>query len=199
MVIKVAHDYICPWCWIAVFQTRDLMQEFGVTFDWLSYELIPDELPWPDSPSVPEVKTNRPKTPSRMDLAWAASGVEKPTVERPKQMRSHNALEATEYVKAHGEHQAFVEAMYRAYWEKGLEINSLPVIEKIAADYVADVADLLRAVEDKAYNEKIVKFDDESYSKGVYNVPTYRIGGERYAEQPTSVLRQAIRSALESE
>jgi predicted DsbA family dithiol-disulfide isomerase len=196
MKIPVAHDYICPWCWIAVFQVKELEAEFGVEFDWLSYELMPENLPWDDAPSVPHVATNRPKTPSRMDLAWAAAGMEKPTVERPKKMRSHNALEATEYVKANGDARGFVEAMYRALWEEGREINALPVIEEVAQPYVEHTSKLIAAVERREFRDRIVPFDDEAYAVGVYNVPTYWIGDERYAEQPTVVLARAIRAVM---
>lgn len=195
MVIPVAHDYICPWCWIALFQTKELHREFGVTFDWKSFELMPEELEWPDPAPVREVETNRPKTPSRMDLAYYASGVPKPTVNRPKKMRSHNALEATEFVKAHeGDVDRFVERMYRAFWEQGREINALEVIREMADGIVSSPDQLVEAVTAKEFDDQIVKFDDDSYAAGVFNVPTYWIGGERYAEQPTVVLSDAIRS-----
>ncbi len=196
MVIPVAHDYICPWCWVALSQTRRLTDEFGVTFEWLGYELMPEALPWDDAPATPEVTTNRPKTPSRMDLAYAAEGMERPTAVRPKKMRSHNALQATEYVKAKGEPDGFIEAMYRALWEGGREINAIGEIEQIAAPFVENVSELIRAVEAREFSDLIVPFDDEAYAKGVYNVPTYWIGGERYAEQPYSVLANAVRAEL---
>lgn len=195
MVIPVAHDYICPWCWIALFQTKELHREFGVTFDWKGYELMPEELPWGESAPVPQVETNRPKTPGRMTLAYYASGVVPPTGERPKRMRSHNALEATEFVKAAGgDVDAFIESMYRGYWEHGREINALDVIKELADGNVSNPDQLVEAVIAKEFDDKIVKFDDDAYAAGVYNVPTYWIDGERYAEQPTAVLADAIRS-----
>lgn len=194
MVIRVAHDYICPWCWIAVFQTKRLKEEFGVSFDWVGYELMPEELPWGDpAPKAPE-NPNRAATPSRLDLAYAAEGMEKPTAERPSKMRSHNALEATEFVKEHGDADGFIEAMYRALWEEGREINDLDVIREVAAGFVPDVEALVEAVKSKAYDGKIVKFDDGAYAAHVYNVPTYWIGDEKYAEQPYPVLAKAIRA-----
>lgn len=196
MVIPVAHDYICGWCWIAVFQTQRLKADFGVEFDWLSYELMPETLPWDDSPRPPEVTTNRPKTPSRFELACAAEGIDKPSAVRPGKMRSHNALEATEYVKSMGSPDEFVYAMYRAYWEEGREIDSLDVIAEIGARYVSDVGELLDAVQERRFADKIVPFDEQAYSQGVYNVPTYWIGGDRYAEQPRIVLESAIRKVL---
>ncbi len=197
LVIPVAHDYICPWCWIALSQTKRLSEEFGVTFDWLGYELMPEELEWPDSPAPAAAPNpNRAPTPSRLDLALAAEGIVIPKVDKPKKMRSHNALQAAEHAKTQGVFDAFNERMYRAFWEQGKEINSVDVICELA-EGLMDADDLRRAVEERRYKDKIVPFDDEAYAAGVYNVPTYFIGGEKYAEQPTRTLAEAIRKELE--
>lgn len=196
IVIPVAHDYICPWCWIALSQTERLKKEFGVTFDWVGYELMPEELDWPDSPApAAAANSRRAPTPSRLDLALAAEGIEVPKVDKPKKMRSYNALEAAEHAKAMDVFDAFNERMYRAFWEEGREINSLDVICELAGGLM-DADDLRAAVESKRYKDKIVPFDDEAYEAGVYNVPTYFIGGEKFAEQPTRVLAEAIRKEL---
>src|SRR4051812_3806575 len=124
MTVPVAHDFICPWCWIGIFQAKRLKSDFGVELDWLAYELFPDELEWPTpNPSSEPTNTSKPKTPTRMDLAWAAEQMEAPTVTRPKQMRTHNAHEAVEYAKTEGVADEFVEKLYRALWEEGKEIN----------------------------------------------------------------------------
>lgn len=197
-LIAVAHDYICPWCWIGLLQIKALKEEFDVEFDYLSYELMPEELPWdPPTPPAPEPPQpeNKPKTPSRLALAYAAQGIEPPTVKRPRRMRSHNALEATEYAKTEGKADAFVERLYRALWEEGREINNPDVLAELAEGLLDDVPAMLKAVETKQFDSQIVKFDDESYAKGVYNVPTYFIGGVRYAEEPLITIRKALREA----
>lgn len=197
MTIPVAHDFICPWCWIAFFQAKQLRREFPeVQFDWVGYELMPEALEWPEpAPDAPEVTTNRPKTPTRMDLAYAAQGMSAPTAERPKRMRSHNALEAVEYAKSEGVQDALVEKLYRAYWEEGKEINNIGVLRELADGIVGNLDDMQTAIEEKRFQNNIIGFDDDAYAAGVYNVPTYWIGGERYAEQPVYVLQDAINKA----
>ena len=97
MIIPVAHDFICPWCWIGISQARRLQQEFGVQIEWLAYELLPETMEWPEPPPKPVVETERTKTPNRIELAYAAEGMEPPTADRPKRMRSHYAHEAAEF------------------------------------------------------------------------------------------------------
>lgn len=174
-----------------------LSEELGVEFDLCGYELMPEELPWGDPSPLPEPPANKPKTPSRMDLAYAASGVEKPPKGvQPKKMRTHNALLATEFAKSVGVGMEFARRLYEAYWLEGLVINEIEVLAELAAGIVPDVDALVQSVASQEFESRIVKFDDDAYAAGVYNVPTYFIGGERYAEQPYEVLAEAIRAEL---
>lgn len=195
--IDVAHDFTCPWCWIGWKQVLKLEEEFGIEMNWIGYELFPPEMPWPEpGPPAPELPANRPKTPSRLELAYAAQSMEKPTVQRPRYMRIHNALEAVEYAKRHGDHRGLVSALYPAYWEEGQAIGELEVLENLAAPFVENVQDMLAKVEARAYNGDIIPFDDEAFARGVYNVPTFFIGGERYSEQTYMSIAKAMREYL---
>lgn len=191
MIIPVAHDFICPWCWIGLFQAKDLATEFGVTFEWRAYELYPQELEWPAPAPVPETD-GRPKTPSRLQLAIAAQNLVIPKVEKPHQMRTHQVHNAVEYAKTEGPVDEFIEVLYRAYWEQGTDINDPEQILKLSTGLVRDQDALMDAIKNSTFKSKIVGFDDDAYASGIYNVPTFIINGSLYAEQPTTVLRAAI-------
>ena len=192
LTLPVAHDFICPWCWVALFQVEKLKAEFGARIEWKGYELFPDALEWPDYPAQPELPENKPKTPSRLDFILIADGLEMPNVVKPKKMRTHNAHEALEYAKTEGKADAFAETLYRAYWERGREINKPEVLAELAQGVLDDVAAMSKAVAERRFAAEIVGFDDDAYAAGVYNVPTYWIGGVRYAEQPYAVLKKAV-------
>jgi riboflavin biosynthesis pyrimidine reductase/predicted DsbA family dithiol-disulfide isomerase len=193
VVVPIAHDFTCPWCWIALFQAKRMKSEFGVAIEWRGYELWPEELEWPESrPSM--TIPNKPSTPSRLDFIKMMDAVEIPTVERPKRMRVHAPLEAVEYVKncALDRVDDFVEAVYRAHWERGERIGDIPVIVDLARPFVEHPEELTAALEDRRYLDRIVHFDAPSYKAGIFNVPTFWIGDERFAEQPYQVLRRAL-------
>ena len=174
-------------------QTQRLREEFGAEIEWRGYELFPDELEWPaPGAPAPEPPANKPSVPSRLEFILLADDIELPKAVRPQQMRTHNAHEALEFAKSEGKADAFAEALYRAYWERGREINKPEVLREIANGILDDVEAMLRAVGERRYAGDIVGFDDEAYAGGVYNVPTYWIGNERYAEQPYSVLKRAV-------
>lgn len=165
-------------------------------FEWRGYELFPDELEWPDPTPQPEPPANKPPTPTRLEFLLLADGIELPKTVRPHKMRTHNAHEALEYAKTEGKADAFAEALYRAYWEQGREINRPDVLREIGAAVLDDVEAMAKAVEERQFAANIVGFDDDAYASGVYNVPTFYIGSERYAEQPYVVLAKAVREQL---
>lgn len=191
ITIPVAHDFICPWCWVAVQQIRKLRQEFDVHIEWLSYELLPE---WMED-YVPETKVepaNKPQVLSRFQFLLAADGLQLPLVPKPPKMRSFNAHQAAEYAKTEGVENALIERLYDAFWEEGREINKPAVILELANGIVRDLDALESAIKNKTFRDKIVEFDDDAHNVGIYNVPTYFVGDKRLAEQPYSVFRQAV-------
>jgi hypothetical protein len=51
------------------------------------------------------------------------------------------------------------------------------------------------SIESEQFSERIIGFDAPAYASGVFNVPTFFIAGERYAEQPYLVIQHAVAKA----
>ncbi len=197
LVIPVAHDFSCAWCYIGAFQVRALQAEFDVTFDWLSYELFPVGLEsTPTLPAPPEPE-NKPKTPSRFQLALAAQGIDLPKIQRPKDIVTRPALLATEFIKQSQSPQPFIFDVYSAYWDQGADISDLSVLLNLAQPYVANIDNLRESILSGEFASRITEFDEPAYSSGVYNLPTFWIGGARYAEQPLRALQRALTAIIE--
>lgn len=197
LTIQIAHDFSCPWCWIGLNQADRLRADFSAQIEWLAYELWPEELGWPE-PGAPAPAENpdRPKVPSRLALAYAAEGIEPhPTLVRPRQMRTHSAHEAVEYAKTIGLADEMVRRIYEAYWLRAENIGKPEVLRCLADDLVPDLEDFTEAIQTRRFADRIVGFDEPAYATGIYNVPTFIIAGERYAEQPYRVLELAARAA----
>lgn len=194
MTIQVAHDFTCPWCWIAFGQTVRLHERYGVDFDWAGYELWPEGLQHPPSPAAVN-DPNRPKVPSRLELAYWASDAQKPRTV-PKTDEIHNALEAVEHAKPLMVGQQLVARLYNALWMEGRPIHNVDELVRQAEGIVPDLDAFERDIVERANAHKIVSFDEQAYSLGVYNVPTFFIAGKKYAEQPYPVLARAIEAAM---
>lgn len=190
--VPVAHDFICPWCWVALDQARRLEAEFDVTFEWRGYELFPEDMEWPDREPDSET-SNKPATPSRFDFMLAAEGLVMPDVQKPHKMRSFRAHRAVEHVRAEGgDADGLMKALYAAFYDRGANIDELPVLLDLAGGFTHDASLMEAAIERRDYSDKIVEYDDPAYATGVWNVPTFFIGDERLAEQPTIRLREAL-------
>ena len=190
----MAHDFTCPWCWIGFGQAARLHQEFGVTFDWLGYELWPVGLEVPESHPKAD-NPDKPRIPTRLELAYLASEAQKPRYFPPDD-NIHNALEAVEHAKKHGVAQKLIDRLYPALWMEGRPINEIDELARLATGIVPDVKAMVHDIEALAGNDKIVPFDQGAYDKGVFNVPTFFIGDKRYAEQPYIVLQRAVRALM---
>jgi predicted DsbA family dithiol-disulfide isomerase/riboflavin biosynthesis pyrimidine reductase len=196
LTVKVAHDFICPWCWVGLIHARRLQTEYGVQLDWAGYELWPESLDWPEATASNPI-ANKPSTPSRFEFFCQAEGISVPSIKKPRRMRTFNAHQAVEYAKTEGTHELLIDRLYQAYWLEGKEINAVPVILEIAKGIIKDLEKLQKAIETNAFDNKVIDFDDDAYASGVFNVPTFFIGDERYAEQPYSVLKRAVESQID--
>jgi riboflavin biosynthesis pyrimidine reductase/predicted DsbA family dithiol-disulfide isomerase len=196
--IPVAHDFNCPWCWVGLFQAQRLKREFGIEIEWLGFELMPKCMK--NEPTIPKVDPpNRPATLSRLSLLLFAENMALPLVPKPPDVRTYNAHQAVEYAKTEGVQDALVEAIYRAYWEDGRDINKISTLCEVANGIVSDIDKMKLAMENDQFGSKIVDFDDDAYAAGVYNVPTFFIGEKRLAEQPYSAIRKAMIELIGSE
>lgn len=196
VTVKVAHDYNCGWCWIGILQIERLQAEFGVEFELIPYELYPLEMEWPDAPPRPEPPANRPPTLSRFQLACYASGMAPPVQKGPPKLRTHNCHLATEFAKQEGVHLEYARRLYDAYWVEGTDISQVEELCRLAKGLVSDIAGLRESVNQEVFADRITEFNTPAYESGVYNVPTFFIGGQRYAEQPYAVLAAALQREL---
>ncbi|MEI8281140.1 MAG: dihydrofolate reductase family protein, partial [Armatimonadota bacterium] len=115
-----------------------------------------------------------------------------PLVPKLPDVRSFNAHQATEYAKTEGVQDALVEAIYRAFWEEGRNINKVDVLCEIAEGIVTNIDAMKEAIVTDQYCENVVDFDDDAHAQGVYNVPTFFVGEKRLAEQPYTEIRKAM-------
>jgi predicted DsbA family dithiol-disulfide isomerase len=193
--VIIAHDYLCPWCWIGFFQAGKLAEEFPhIKQDWRGYELLPESLgplpeskPAPAGPNIPE----EAKPPSRMEMLLKHEGLSIPANRTIGVVRTHAPLEGAEYFKDKlpEKFDQYNEGVYRAFWQRSEDISDMAILGRIAQEAGADRADFAGAVSAKAYASKIVAYDDDPYADDITHVPTFMFRGERCAEAPYETIR----------
>ena len=187
--LTVAYDVICPWCWVGWKQAARLKQEFPtLTFRWVGYELLPAGLEYTPAPPDPNA-AKKPRIPSRFDLLLAAEGLTLPKRTRGLS-NSRLALEGAEFAHEAGKADAYLDALYHAYWEDDQDISDKAALTEIAESAGLDVAAFITALETHAYCNRVIEYDDPAHEAGVWNVPTWMFPEEWVAEQPYSTLRE---------
>ena len=189
--VTIAHDYLCPWCWVGFFQAKRLREEFPqIRQVWRGFELLPEELgPLPDyKPQPPDPDA----PPSRFDAFSRAEGAAVPEGRTIGIIRTHYALEGAAYAQDRepDRFDAYNEAVYRAFWEQSEDVSDLDVLGRLAEGAGLDKIEFLSAVSSKAYYDEITRFDDDAYAADVTHVPTFLFRGERCAEAPYSTIRE---------
>ena len=189
--VTIAHDYLCPWCWVGFFQAKKLREEFPqIRQIWRGFELLPEELgPLPDyKPQPPDPDA----PPSRFETFSRSEGAVVPAGRTIGIVRTHHALEGAAYAQdvEPARFDAYNEAVYRAFWEHSEDISDLDVLGRLAEGAGLDKIEFLTAVSSKAYYDEIVRFDDDAYAADVTHVPTFLFRGERCAEAPYATVRE---------
>lgn len=185
----VAHDYICPWCWVGWQQGKRLRAEFpGMRLIWKGYELMPEGLEDPPAKPKPD-GPKKPPVPSRFQLLLAAEGMVLPRRTRPFS-RSRRALEGAEFALEHGLADAYHESLYHGYWDEDLDIADRGTLRQLAARAGLDPDQFDQAMDDRVYRDTVVEYDDPAHAAGIWNVPTWQFPEQWIAEQPYTVVRE---------
>ena len=189
--LVVAHDFICPWCWVARRQAERLRQEFPtLELVWKGYELFPEGLVF--TPSEPVDKSVvKPPVPSRFELMLLAEGLTLPK-RTSRFFNSRKALEGSEFALKFGKQEEYLDATYYAYWEESRNISDLKVLRECASKTGLNVDEFTKALEEREFKNEVVEYDDPAHKAGVWNVPTWMFESDWVAETPYETLREKV-------
>lgn len=185
----VAHDYICPWCWVAWQQAKWFKAEFpSISLVWKGFELLPEGMEYNPPPPDPDAE-RKPPTPSRLELLLIADGLTLPEKKRPFS-RSRLALEGAEFAFEYWKADAYHEAVYHSYWEEDQDIADREVLREFARRAGLNIQSFDQAIDDRRYRERVIEFDEPAYRAGIWNVPTWEFPERWIAEQPYKVVTE---------
>ncbi len=114
--------------------------------------------------------------------------------DRPFLSNSRLAHIAAEFSRDHGAFQPVHEALFSAYFSRGLDIGDIAVLSGIVQDAGLDPEALVRAVGNNTYASRLQQAQQASAQAGITGVPTFVIAGKKTitGAQPIEVFRKAI-------
>lgn len=158
--------------------------------EWRAFELHPEtplegmRLPWADDPRY-EAMAER--------LREMAGEVGLPMNPPTLISNSRRALEAAEYAREQGKHDAFHDAVFRAYFAQGKDIGDWGVLQELAEAVDLDGAAMREAVERGTYRAAVNTQVSEARRLGITGVPTYILDNLTVVgAQPYEVFQRAM-------
>jgi predicted DsbA family dithiol-disulfide isomerase len=112
----------------------------------------------------------------------------------PIQPRSRQAHEAAKWAQTQDQFDAYNEALFRAFFERGEDISNIDVLRKLARDLDLDDSSLHAALETRQFEPSVIADEREADDLGVDAVPAF-VFNRRFAlsgVQPLTALAEMV-------
>jgi predicted DsbA family dithiol-disulfide isomerase len=201
LVIEIASDVICPWCYIGKRRMEKALALLGDEVKpeivWLPFQLNP-EMP---KGGIPRAEYRKAKFGSLerargLDARVAAEGAgEGIAFAFEKMERTPNTVAAHELIdlaQKQGRAAPVVDALFKAYFEEARDIGDAAVLAEIAAG--AGVAGWPQQADART----VAELEEDVRNLGISAVPTFILGRKVGVSgaHPPEALAQAIQEAL---
>jgi predicted DsbA family dithiol-disulfide isomerase len=202
LLIEVASDVICPWCYIGKRRLEKALEalkgEVEARIEWLPFQLNPDMPPG----GIARADYRRAKFGSiekgrALDARVAQEGAgEGITFAFDRMQRTPNTVAAHQLIdlaQKQGKADAVVDALFRAYFEEAKDIGDEAVLKSIAE------REGVTGRSDEEILEEVKEKEERVRDLGISGVPTFifdRKSGLSGAYPPEQ-LAQAIRAAAQ--
>ena len=108
------------------------------------------------------------------------------------------ALEATEHAKQNGLEIPFHHAVYRAYWERGEDIEQVSVLKAAAVEVGLDAGKLEEALSKQTHTGTVQQQYQDALSHGINGIPAFTIGKYLFTgAHPYEFFKQVIDRVIE--
>jgi predicted DsbA family dithiol-disulfide isomerase len=194
--LEIFSDYVCPFCWLAEPAVRELARHsHDLDIVRRAFELRPDPVPTLDPGG------------EYLDRVWRDSVY--PLSDRlgvtmrlpPVQPRSRRAHEAARWAGELSRFDAYNEAVFQAFFERGENIGEVDVLVGVAHELGLDGDALRVALERRDYESAVLKDECEAKNLAIGSVPTFVAGRVAMLSgvQPVENLKELIACVREKQ
>lgn len=200
--ITVYSDVICPWCYVGKRRLEAALASpgmpAGIEFTWRPFELNPDMPAEGVERKVYRARKFGEARSAELDVQMARTGSEVGIEFAFDRMRrtpntrlAHRLIWEADRQKRQ---DALVERLFRGYFEEGLDIGRVDVLESIAIEVGLESDGVDRALTGSDSLEAVTRLEQQGYGMGIQGVPffillaKYGISGA----QPPEFWREAL-------
>lgn len=174
-----------------------MSQDYDISVQGQAYLLRPD------TPREGIIRQPRPgEADGQLSEPLRSQASEAHLIMRPPRVTPNTMyiLEATEYAQRQGKFMEFHHAAYKAYWEDGLDLGDLAVIEGLAQQVSLNSTELIVRLESGFYTKAIMEQYQQALGYGIRGIPTFVVGNLLFTgAQPYQIFQSAMTRVLEGE
>lgn len=206
--LEIISDVICPYCYVAKLELyqaiKEVSPEVDVDVTWQPFFLDPDLVKGREIPKMLAYEQKFGKEESermveRLEKAFADVGV-KYTRDgvTSNTLDAHRLLEWAQETGTKEQRDALVEALFQAYFAKGLNVGDHEVLVKCAEECGLDPVKAKEILSGDEYERKIDTKMWMHKTKGIQAVPTFvfqgkfKFSGARKAEFFKGLIEQIV-------
>jgi predicted DsbA family dithiol-disulfide isomerase len=197
--IVVYFDYLSPWCYIAAVRLQCLEEEYEnkISISWRSYPLVVREIP------NRLISSHSIESRRRAALEEDKIGFSPWNPDEPYPASSMPALRAAKCAQLQGEKafRRFHIALFRAFFEEGMNISEREVLISLAKKAGLDVERFNSDFSSRSMEEEVLaEYEDGRAEYEGWGIPIVVVG-ERYpiaGAVPIAIYRRAIDLCLAS-
>ncbi|HCY86682.1 MAG TPA: hypothetical protein DHV36_16235 [Desulfobacteraceae bacterium] len=179
--LEIYSDFNCTWCYFDKPVIADLVKQYEIEIRWRAFPLHPD-IPEGGMPIIELFGYNEPLMAEKMGvLEGKAAALGLPLAKRTMISDSRPAQELGKWAETLGHCDAFREAVYTAYFGKGLDIADLTVLADIAQEAGLPGDDAVKVIDAQTFGEEVEADWEKSEKLAVMVAPTYIMNGQRLA------------------
>ena len=197
--IVVYFDYLCPWCYIATVRLQCLEEEYGnkISISWRSYPLVVREMP------NRFISSHSVESRCRAALEEDKISFSSWNPDEPYPASSMPALRAAKCAQLQGGEafRRFHIALFRAFFEEGMNIGEREVLISLAKKARLDVEKFNSDFSSRSLEEEVLaEYEDGRAKYEGWGIPIVVVG-RRYpiaGAVPITLYRRAIDLCLAS-
>lgn len=182
--IEVTFDFVCPWCYIGVKRLMRAIEGLSDDFDWnLSWK------PYEINPKLPAAGVDRASyratkygeargrmVDAQVEAQARYDGVQIDMNSIGIMANSRLAHRLRLLAKEKNLERRYIHAVYKAYFEAGINIGIEAELVRIAESVRIDADHARRYLRDISSDERVVMLEEEARANGVHEVPHFLIG-----------------------
>ena len=159
-------DYVCPFCRLAAVHAARLEAETGVPVEGGAFELRPAGTPLSEagSPWTTESWAHVERLATELGVPMAAPA---------RLTRTRKAHEAAAWAGTEDRFADMREAIFAAYWERGLDIGRIDVLAEIGRGIGLDPTRLRVALDIDQFTERVEQDEVWATQQGLDGVPAF--------------------------